>query len=102
MAVVLKLHHPLNESVMPMAEFIYPGKVFVLKEPYFLPAGVKGHCMLRVDHPNDIVWLSEEDDQIPAAWRTKERRAVQESSQALRMRGNAAVQGKEWVKAARL
>jgi hypothetical protein len=45
-------------------------RVITLSEPYF-KVGANGQYAIRVDHPTDIIWLSEGDPKAPEKWRTK-------------------------------
>lgn len=97
---ILQLHHILEESLMPCEEVASEGRVCILKEPYFKVA-VDGSYSLRVDHVNDIMWLAEDDEQVPSKWRTKGL-PKDISSLQHRTQGNEAVKATQWAKALRL
>ncbi|KAK0112749.1 hypothetical protein ONS95_014484 [Cadophora gregata] len=44
--------------------------VIIVKETYF-KIGTNGQYAIRVDHPTDIVWLSENDHRVPTKWRVR-------------------------------
>ncbi|KAN0105814.1 hypothetical protein V8E51_008690 [Hyaloscypha variabilis] len=48
------------EYVRPAESILKQNQVFILKEPYF-KVGTNGQYAIRVDHPTDIIWLSEDD-----------------------------------------
>ena len=58
------------EHVRPAVSILKQSQVFILKEPYF-KVGTNGQYAVRVDHPTDITWLSEDDPRIPEKWRVK-------------------------------
>ncbi|KAH6683715.1 TPR domain protein [Plectosphaerella plurivora] len=93
-------HQPGN---VPPEEFMQPGDVFLLKDPYLIKdttydlPGVESN-RLRVDHLCDIVKLARGDEMIPEKWR----RRHQVPSTSLRAQGNEAAEKKEWAKAHRL
>lgn len=84
---VLQLCHLLEESIIPAEGVVYEGRICVLKEPFF-KAAVDGSYAPRIDHVNDIIWLLENDEQIPSIWRTN-RRTTKDSSLALRTQGKS-------------
>lgn len=57
------------EVVRAAETILKNGAVIILKEPYFKVA-TSGSYLIRVDHPTDIVWLSEDDPRAPVLWRT--------------------------------
>lgn len=94
--VLLQLYNLPEESEVPADYTLYPGRVGILKEPFF-KATSAGAYSLRVDHVNDIVWLAPEDEKIPARWRQR-LRAPNDSFKA-RMDGNKAIGTNQWAKA---
>lgn len=52
------------EVVRAAETILKNGAVIILKEPYFKVA-TSGSYLIRVDHPTDIVWLSEDDPELP-------------------------------------
>ncbi|KAL5323956.1 hypothetical protein ACEPPN_008498 [Leptodophora sp. 'Broadleaf-Isolate-01'] len=67
-AVTLSLYQEECEDLRSAGEILKKGSVILLKEPYFKCVGDGGYG-LRVDHPTDIVWLSNDDPRVPPAWR---------------------------------
>jgi len=57
------------EYVRPAESILKQNQVFILKEPYF-KVGTNGQYAIRVDHPTDIIWLSEDDPRVPEKWRS--------------------------------
>ncbi|KAK0100838.1 hypothetical protein ONS95_007285 [Cadophora gregata] len=68
-ALTFSLYQQENEDVRPAADILEKDSVLLLKEPYFKCVGDGGYG-LRVDHPTDIVWLSNDDPLVPSAWKT--------------------------------
>ncbi|PHH85191.1 hypothetical protein CDD83_778 [Cordyceps sp. RAO-2017] len=95
-AVLLQLYHQPEEADVPADDILWPGLVFIVKEPFFKCAS-DGSYSIRVDHPSDIIWLGEDDEYVPMNWR---RATVQsESSPDYRTRGNEAVKNEKWAEA---
>ncbi|KAG4435228.1 hypothetical protein IFR05_009304 [Cadophora sp. M221] len=67
-AITISLYQQECEDLRSAGEILKKGSVIMLKEPYFKCVGDGGYG-LRVDHPTDIVWLSNEDPRVPPAWR---------------------------------
>ncbi|PVH83807.1 SET domain-containing protein [Cadophora sp. DSE1049] len=67
-ALTFSLYQQESEDVRLAADILKKDSVLLLKEPYFKCVGDGGYG-LRVDHPTDIVWLSNHDPLIPSAWR---------------------------------
>jgi hypothetical protein len=69
-AQLLQLHYQLSPQVpWETAEMILPaGSVIAVKEPYLNACFDGGYCV-RVDHVSDIVWLADDDERVPSAWR---------------------------------
>ncbi|KAM5349946.1 hypothetical protein ACJ41O_006451 [Fusarium nematophilum] len=99
-AVLLQLYHQPDENLVPATEILGPGKVCIVKEPFFKCA-TDGSYSLRVDHPSDIIWLAVDDERIPSHWRAPVRN-LGASSTDLRMQGNECVQQKKWAEALQL
>ncbi|CAJ2507834.1 Uu.00g090200.m01.CDS01 [Anthostomella pinea] len=99
-AVLLQLYHLPEETVVPADHVLCKDRVCILKEAFF-KATTDGTYSLRVDHVNDIIWLADDDEHIPAKWR-RQRLAVQQASLEARMQGNKAVSNNDWAKAERL
>ncbi|KAI2631539.1 hypothetical protein GGS26DRAFT_598610 [Hypomontagnella submonticulosa] len=78
------------------------GDVCIIKEPFFTQfVPDRNHYVLRVDHVSDIIWLQDSDPRIPSKWR-KKAESLSETSQDIRLQGNAAVQKGNWAEAERL
>ncbi|KAH8170139.1 TPR domain protein [Sarocladium implicatum] len=88
-AVFLQLYQLPEESDFPASSVIWPGRVALIKEPFF-SLNALDIPSLRVDHVSNIIWLSNDDDRIPAKWRQGSHASLK-SSIALRMEGNEAV-----------
>lgn len=99
-AVLLQLYNQPEELKVSKEHILQVGNVCIVKDPFF-KATTDGSYSLRVDHVSDIIWLADTDDRIPLKWR-KEVLCRDESSQGIRIRGNAAVQKREWAEAERL
>ncbi|KAM0426404.1 hypothetical protein ACHAPT_008451 [Fusarium lateritium] len=99
-AVLLQLYHQPDESLVPKTEILGPGKICILKEPFFKCAA-DGSYSLRVDHLGDIVWLDEDNELIPSRWR-KPVAIRDNTSKDIRTQGNDAVQSQDWAAALRL
>ncbi|KAL7628439.1 hypothetical protein AAE478_002642 [Parahypoxylon ruwenzoriense] len=99
-ATILQLYNQPEEADVGKWNIIRPLDVYIIKEPFFKIANDGGYS-LRVDHVSDIIRLSDDDERIPQKWR-KPQLDPQPRSQELRMRGNSAVQEKNWSKAEHL
>ncbi|ORY68254.1 TPR domain protein [Pseudomassariella vexata] len=89
-AVLLQLYHQPDESVVPAKETVQPGRVCIVKEPFF-KATTDGSYSVRVDHISDIIWLDSTDERVPPKWKKLES-PLKHDSHHTRMQGNAAVQ----------
>jgi hypothetical protein len=88
-AVLFSLYMQEPEIVRKAESILKRGSVVILKEPYF-KVGVGGSYMLRVDHPSDIIWLLEDDPQIPSKWRSSNP-SLSKSADDWKKQGNAFV-----------
>lgn len=67
-ASMFSLYQQESENVRPAVDVLREKIIILLKEPYFkLTSG--GSYGIRVDHPTDVVWLSDDDANVPRAWR---------------------------------
>lgn len=62
----ISVHKQEPEGVRSAESILKRNSVIILKESYFKV----GRYILRVDHPTNIFWLSEDDDRIPMDWRS--------------------------------
>jgi hypothetical protein len=99
-AILLQIYQQPEEEFVPCVETFLPDRICIIKEPFFKQS-MDGPYSLRVDHPSDIIWLDENDQQIPEKWRNIRNR-IPNSSQGHREQGNACVINKEWAAAHRL
>lgn len=99
-AVLLQLYQQPEEALVPNTEILAPGKVCIVKEPFF-KATTDSTYSVRVDHLGDIIWLDEGDERIPSPWK-KPKAILSGSSTGIRMQGNDAVKSEDWAVAERL
>ncbi|KAI9049783.1 hypothetical protein LZ554_005934 [Drepanopeziza brunnea f. sp. 'monogermtubi'] len=89
-ALSFSLYQQESEGVRPAAEILPKDTVLLLKEPYF-KAVVDGGYGLRVDHPTDVVFLSDNDPRVPSSWR-KSGDANTSKAEEWKQKGNSKVQ----------
>lgn len=65
--VMLQLYQQEGEDIRPALDIVREGTVCIIKEPYFKTMSSGGYG-LRVDHVSDLIWLSENSDQLPECW----------------------------------
>ena len=68
--VVFQLYQQRADDYRTVGDVIQEGSICIVKEPYF-KVMIDGGYGLRVDHVSDIVWLSADDEKIPAAWKPR-------------------------------
>ncbi|KAI8724149.1 hypothetical protein NCS52_00272600 [Fusarium sp. LHS14.1] len=100
MALLLQLYQQPGEDLVPQTEILSPGKICIIKEPYFKQT-TRGPYSVRVDHLGDIIWLNDGDARIPSRWQ-KSAAKLNKDSTDVRTRGNKAVQNGNWAVAQRL
>ncbi|KAF4984516.1 hypothetical protein FZEAL_312 [Fusarium zealandicum] len=100
-ALLLQIYHQPVETVVPADEILYPGRVCILKEPFFKCATGDGSYSLRVDHPSDVIWLDESDARVPSKWKPS-RTIAYNNSASIRSQGNHAVEEENWAEAFKL
>ncbi|KAI0379498.1 hypothetical protein F5Y04DRAFT_290376 [Hypomontagnella monticulosa] len=100
-AALLELYNQPEESKVG-ENFLRVGDICIIKEPFFKQL-VPDHndYVLRVDHISDVIWLQDSDSRIPLKWKRRVE-YPDETSQDIRLRGNVAVQTRNWVEAERL
>ncbi|TDZ68121.1 SET and MYND domain-containing protein 4 [Colletotrichum trifolii] len=96
-AVLLQLYNQPEE--IHADELLPQNSICMIKEP-FLKVTTSGGYSLRVDHVDDILHLSGNDERIPQRWRSL--KPVGGNSEEARMQGNAAVKQLNWGRAERL
>lgn len=69
-ALLLQLYYQEPEADRAAEDFISNGVVLIVKEPY-LRLMADGDCGIRVDHLSDIIFLSEDDELVPACWQPR-------------------------------
>ena len=69
-AVTLQLYQQEGECDQQAKYIIPEGSVCILKEPYFRIQSDEQYG-LQVDHVNDLMMLSKEDERIPLEWRPR-------------------------------
>lgn len=94
---LIQLYHLPPAVEVPTEKILYQGGILLLKEPYF-KVTTDGMYSLRVDHVNDIIWLTRDDTRIPPKWRQQYVEEVL-TSHEIRMHGNEAVQKQKWAEA---
>ncbi|KAG5660249.1 hypothetical protein KAF25_003771 [Fusarium avenaceum] len=99
-AILLQVYQQPEEGLVPCAEIFVPNRICVIKDP-FLKQTIDSPYSLRVDHPSDITWLDDNNQQVPAKWRHIKSR-IPNSSQGHREQGNTCVVNKDWAAAHRL
>lgn len=99
-AILLQVYQQPEEGLVPCAEIFVPNRICIIKEP-FLKQTIDGPYSLRADHPSDIIWPDDNDQQVPAKWRHIKSR-IPNSSQGHREQGNTCVVNKDWAAAHRL
>lgn len=97
-AVVLRMSFVPEEDVIPADEYLRPGSVLRLKDPYFKRLENGWYC-LDVHHVTDVKWFEETEEGVPSQWRKE---PSDEGSESIRRRGNEAVERKAWAEASRL
>lgn len=94
---------------VPAEEFIPDGAVLAIKEPYAhidfvhppnTPEDTKIalFCVIRVDHPTDLIVLSTSDDLIPSQWCTD---TIAETAMSWKAKGNLAFAESHFLQAHR-
>ncbi|RSL93841.1 hypothetical protein CDV31_014539 [Fusarium ambrosium] len=99
-AVLLQLYQQPAEELVTGVEILRPGKICIIKEPYFKQTG-NGTYSVRVDHLGDIIWLTEGDERIPSHWNNSGA-ILNSDSASVRLQGNYAVENENWAVAQRL
>lgn len=69
-AVTFQLYQQKTNAYRTAKDVIQEGHLCILKEPYFKVMNDEGYG-LRVDHVGDLIWLSVDDERIPAAWKPR-------------------------------
>lgn len=88
-AIKFSLYQQEPEHVAQASEILKQNSVLLLKEPYFKCIGNGGYG-LRVDHPSDILWLSDDDPLVPAAWQMNKNRRSK-TAEEWKQEGNTAM-----------
>jgi hypothetical protein len=96
-AATFSLYQQLPENVRPAADVLKKGDVLLLKEPYFKTTGGGGYG-IRVDHPTDLLFLSEDDPRVPSEWRL-ESEDVKRTADEWKQEGNALMGAKKYREA---
>ncbi len=65
-----QLFQQKTDAYRTAKDVIQEGYLCILKEPYFKVMNDGGYG-LRVDHVGDIIWLSADDERVPAAWKPR-------------------------------
>jgi len=86
-AATFSLYQQEPESVRPAEDILKEGSVFLLKEPYFKVTGGGGYG-IRVDHPTDVAFLSDDDPRVPDEWRL-ESENIKKTADEWKLEGNA-------------
>ncbi|PHH76815.1 hypothetical protein CDD80_1193 [Ophiocordyceps camponoti-rufipedis] len=95
-ATLLQLYFQPEETEMPAECILQPGRVCLVKEPFF-KRSTDGTYSIRVDHVSDIIWLDNDDEKIPEAWRGPS--IMSKTSHSFRSQGNDAVGLANWAEA---
>ncbi|KAF4452842.1 hypothetical protein F53441_4397 [Fusarium austroafricanum] len=97
-AILLQIYHQPAEDVVPCAQDIPIGTVFILKEPFFKQS-VDGPYPLRVDHPGDLIQLDRHDERIPPELKPLPRKLTDSIESC--NEGNGFVEKQQWSAAHR-
>ncbi|OTA56268.1 SET domain-containing protein [Hypoxylon sp. EC38] len=95
-AVPLELRKHPKEDEVEMVDIMRPGDVFLIKEPFLRPIGIKVYGLI-VDHVSDFIRLQQTDGLMPLKWRDTE--SYSAKSRDLRIDGNGAVKDQNWGRA---
>jgi len=68
--VRFQLYQQKADAYRTAEDVIQEGHLCILKEPYFKVQNDGGYG-LRVDHVGDLIWLSVDDERVPAAWKPR-------------------------------
>jgi len=68
--VSFQLYQQKGDAYRTVEDVIQEGDLCILKEPYFKVTN-DGRYGLRVDHVGDLIWLSADDQRVPAAWKPR-------------------------------
>ncbi|KAG5655692.1 hypothetical protein KAF25_009191 [Fusarium avenaceum] len=109
-AILLQMYQQPSEKLVPSIQNILNYTFCIVKEPIFMqsfdstfnsPLQFRSaYYSLRIDHPGDIIGLTEGDERIPEKWRG-EARSENESSLGYRQDGNACFRRMEFMMAQR-
>lgn len=97
--VLLLLCQQPSEAFLPAEQILRVGSCYMIKEP-FLTVAPDGSDSLRVDHPSDILLMSQDHELLPVALRKSDH--LVKGSVHIRMEGNDAVGKKRWAEAEHL
>ncbi|KAL9609961.1 MAG: hypothetical protein Q9167_005313 [Letrouitia subvulpina] len=87
--VVFQLYQQEDEDHRHGELIVQPQRVCIVKEPYFKIMNDGGYG-IRVDHVNDVIWLSLDDERIPLGWRARITE-INKSAETLKEEGNVAL-----------
>ena len=99
-ATVFSLYNAEVKPYEPAENVVPKDKVLIVKQPYF-KALASGGYGLRVEHPTDIIWLSDDDDRVPLKWKPASAHVPQSVDQ-LRLSGNEMVKSGRFREAVEL
>lgn len=92
---LLQVYYQPEEEVVPAEEVLRCECFYLIKEPYFKATTSDDSYSLRIDHPGDLVFLSEGNELIPPKWRKS--KTIFGTSNHFRVQGNEAVGKKNWA-----
>jgi len=84
--IMLQLYYQEEENIRPADDILGEGTVLIVKEPY-LKLMSDGDYGLRIDHPSDLIHISEDDQRFPSCWQPRVKE-LEISTEHLRMQGN--------------
>lgn len=93
---LLLLYNQPSETAVPGEQILRRDSFYLIKEP-FITVASNGDWSLQVDHPGDILLLSQDHDLLPVKWRKRECDIGRSGD--LRQKGNDAVGKKRWAEA---
>jgi hypothetical protein len=68
--IPFQLYQQKADAYRKAKDVIQESHLCILKEPYFKVQNDGGYG-LRVDHVGDLIWLSADDERVPAAWKPR-------------------------------
>ena len=86
-----------SNDALPASSVLPRQSIIAIKEPYY-KVSADGECVVRVDHPSDLLHIESDNIMIPGIWRSL---APTKSAIAYKIDGNAALKKKDYAGAHR-